>query len=426
LKITQIARRFTPRSWGGTETVVLETGRRLLAAGHETHVVTTNALDDRPSERIRGLSVQRVPYFYPYLGLDREAKEALDMKAGNMFSFALMRKLMRDPAPDVYHLHTGKRIGGIVRTVARRRGVPYVVTLHGGFADVPADERARWTEPTQGALEWGRLLGWLVGSRRVLQDAAAVICVGENEAEALRARIPGAHVIHLPNGVDTERFQKGDGDAFRERFGIPRDRRLILTLGRIDRQKNQRLAVRTLERVLAGDPDAHLLMVGHVTDPEYRAQVEEDVRRLGLESRVTLIPGLQAESEELSGAFHASDVFLLPSVHEPFGVVVVEAWAAGLPVVASRVGGIPGFAEHGRDVLFFESGSADEAAAALLELLSDRARADELAARGRAKALNRYSWDRITDDLVDIYRDVTLSAGAGTSSPPGRTLGEAA
>lgn len=416
MNVTQVSRRFTRRSWGGTETVVLETSRRLLAAGHETRLVCPNALDSRASETVEGLSVERVPYFYPYFGLSSEDRDALDRKGGNMFSASLFWRLMRQPAPDVYHLHTGKRIGGIVRTVARLRRVPYVVSIHGGVADVPADERATWTEPTQGAFEWGKALGWLVGSRRVLEDAAAVICVGRREAELLREALPRTRVLHLPNGVDVERFGHGSRSAFRERFGIPERARLIASVGRIDPQKNQLGAVEVLDSVRHAHPDAHLLLVGHVTDPAYRARVEERVREKGLESRVTLIPGLDARSDELVGAYRAADLFLLPSLHEPFGIAIVEAWAAGIPVVASRVGGIPGFVEHGTDALLYAPDRLDEAARLVGRVLSDASLATRIAEAGAAEAVLQFGWDRITRELLSVYRSVIAARGTGRSS----------
>jgi glycosyltransferase involved in cell wall biosynthesis len=406
MKITQVARRFTEKAWGGTETVILETSRRLLADGHETQVLCPAALDSCGPDEIGGLGVERVPYFYPYLGLSPEGRRALDLKGGNMFSFALWRRLMTAPAPDLFHLHTGKRIGGIVRTVARRRGVPYVVSIHGGYSDVPDEERSAWTEPTRGTFEWGKALGWWVGSRRVLEDAAAVLCVGENEADRLREALPSGNVVHLPNGVDPQRFRSGDGDAFRRRHGIPEGRRIVLNVARIDPQKNQRFAVEAFARLKATDPDAHLVLVGHVTNPGYRSLVDEEVRKRGLGSRVTLIPGLAPSGGELLGAFHAADVFFLPSLHEPFGITLVEAWATGLPVVASRVGGIPRFVEDGRDGLLFDLGNPAAAAAHLSSVLSNPGLARRLGDVGRAKAKGRFSWDRITGDLASLYAGV--------------------
>ena len=146
MNIIHVPRRFTRDSWGGTETVVLETSKHQRRAGHDVRIVTTQALCGTAAEVIEGVPVSRTPHFYPYLGLSSGAREQLDRRAGNLFSFSMLRELHTAPNVDLFHLHTGKRLGGIVRTAARRRNVPYVVSLHGGVYDVPAQEAQSWTE----------------------------------------------------------------------------------------------------------------------------------------------------------------------------------------------------------------------------------------------------------------------------------------
>jgi glycosyltransferase involved in cell wall biosynthesis len=406
MNIVQVPRRFVRSDWGGTETVILETSRRLLGMGHHTEIVCPNALADRDVEVIGGVRVSRVPYFYPYWGLRDGVRRQLDQKGGNLFSFALMRALKRYPALDLIHLHTAKRTGGIGRHVALKRRIPYVVSLHGGVYDVPAEEAHAWEAPTDGAFEWGKALGWWVGSRRVLDDAAAILCVGEQECLQTQRRFPQKRVLHLPNGVDAERFARGDGPGFRRRRGIPPQARVALTVGRIDPQKNQLFAVRALPELLAQDPDAHLLLVGHVTNDAYDHQLARAVREEGLERHVTIVRGLDAASQELVDAYHAADLFLLPSVHEPFGIVILEAWAAGLPVIASRVGGVPSFVSEGRDGVLFRVNDAGEFLRAFRGLAGNGERMRVLAEAGREKARGQYGWDRITGRLADIYEEV--------------------
>ncbi|RMG46940.1 MAG: glycosyltransferase family 1 protein, partial [Acidobacteria bacterium] len=124
MNIVHIPRRFTRQDWGGTETVVLETCKRLLRMGHRTEILCPNALAQNDYELIDGVPVRRVSYFYPYWRLRPEAKRQLDKKGGNLFSFALMKALWKYPHLDLIHLHTMKRLGGIGRYVARRRGIP--------------------------------------------------------------------------------------------------------------------------------------------------------------------------------------------------------------------------------------------------------------------------------------------------------------
>ena len=331
MKIINLARRFTRDEWGGTETVLLETSRRLQREGHDVQIFTSTALDGTRQETVRGVPVRRYPYFYPFWGLSPEARGQMDRKGGNLFSFSLQRALLRESHVDVIHLHTLKRMGGIGRQVARRRGLPYVLSLHGGHYDVPAEEFADVVAPLQGTVEWGKLLGWWVGSRRVLDDAAAILCVGEEECRLTRERFPDKRVEFLPNGVDTVRFARGDGDGFRRRHGIPLEARVALTVGRIDPQKNQLGALAALRALRDRIPDLHLLLIGHVTNPHYRDRLRAEIAEHGLTRRVTLVEGLDAFGEDLVDAFHAADLFLLPSLHEPFGIVVLEAWPPDCP-----------------------------------------------------------------------------------------------
>lgn len=403
----QIPRRFVRSAWGGTETAILATTKCLQAAGHHVEILCPRALADCDRETIDGVHVTRSDYFYPYLGLSAEARKQLDRKGGNLYSFSLARELKHRPDADVLHLHTGKRLGGIVRQAARRLGVPYVISLHGGALDVPPAEAATWTEPTKGTLEWGKVLGWWVGSRKVLQDAAAILCVGKGEHQKMQQQFPGHRVVYLPNGVEADRFATGDGAAFRAVHDISPDAAVILCVGRIDPQKNQLLAVRAMGELVAGGSDACLVLVGATTNQAYHAQLTAEIDRLGLAERVRLTGQLDCDSGELADAYHAADVFLLPSAHEPFGIVILEAWAAGLPVAASRVGGVPFFVVNGEDGLLFESDDVTGCVSAVRSLLKSPARAREIALAGQVKAREEYSWQRITDRLMEVYEEVT-------------------
>lgn len=405
MKTIQVPRRFVREEWGGTETVILETSKRLNRQGHPTKIFCANTLATTDSEEMDGISIQRFPYFYPYFGLHPNARAQLDKKGGNLFSWQLLRALQNEKNIDILHLHTGKRVGGIVRYVAKERGIPYVMSLHGGIFDVPTAEAQSWIEPTKGALEWGKLLGMWVGARRVMDDCAAILCVGEQERIQTQKRYPHKNVLHLPNGVDTERFAKGDGAGFRAKHGIHQKARVILTMGRIDPQKNQRFAVSLLPELLRTVPEAHLLCIGHVTNPDYLAQIEQDTAKLGLQDHVTILKGLDSASSELVDAYHSADVFLLPSIHEPFGIVILEAWSAGLPVVASAVGGIPSFVVQGEDGLLFPSMDAHKCMTSLTIALQNHEMAQTLAENGKAKAYREYHWDAITHRLVQIYEE---------------------
>ncbi len=405
VEVIHIPRRFVPQEWGGSETSITETSLRLPNHGFTPRIMTTSALSDTPRETFQGIPVERYPYFYPYLGLSRDAKDILDRKAGNLFSFSLMRAL-RKQRPGIIHLHTGKRLGGIGRYCAIRQSIPYVVTLHGGQYAVPQGERESWTEPTRGAAEWGKVLGWMVGSRRILYDAAAVICVGKDEYEAVSSRFPGKITAYLPNGVDIDRFSSGDGASFRKRWNIPDDRFVFLTTARFDIQKNQLALVRILRRAIKKIPKVHLLFIGAVTSSSYLDSIRKEAENTGVSDRITVIPGISYSDPQLTDAYHAADSFILPSLHEPFGMVVLEAWAAGLPAAASRRGGLTSVISHGETGLLFDPEDPQDILAVMHTLSSSPELSRQYAQAGRREAEAAYSWDAVTAQLAEIYRRI--------------------
>lgn len=410
MKIIQVPRRFVADEWGGTETTILKTSQALRGMGEDVAIFTSLALSDRRDEVIQGVPVRRFRYGYPFFGLDAAARRELDKKGGNLLSLSLLWALLREPGVGLLHAHTGKRLGASVRTAARLRGIPYVITLHGGYFVVPKGEMSQMLAPIEGRLEWGKVPGMLLGSRRVLQDAAAVLCVGGDELAAARERLPGQRVELMPNGVDCAAFASGDAGAFRDAFAIPPGRRIVLCVSRIDYQKNQIGLVDALATLAPAQPDLHLVLIGPVTVAGYAERLRARIDEHGLGGRVTLIPGLRSDDPRLIGAFHAAEVFCLPSLHEPFGIVILEAWAAGLPVVASRIGGIPTFTEDGTDCLLAAPGDADALAVQLGRVLADRELAARLGAAGQAKARRDYDWTVISRRLLDLYRELAGTA----------------
>jgi glycosyltransferase involved in cell wall biosynthesis len=406
MKTIQVPRRFVASEWGGTETVILQISRALIELGHDTQIFTSLALSDQRREDMQGVPIRRYPYSYPFLGLSEKDIHQMDRKGGNLLSLSLLWGLIREPGVELLHAHSGKRLGGIVRTAAKLRRIPYVITLHGGVFDVPKKEMEQMLEPIRNTFEWGKPFGALLGSRRVLQDAAAVICVGENEAIAARKALPDQRIEFIPNGVDSRAFVHGDADAFRDRYGIPTDRRLVLCLSRIDFQKNQIGLVEAMPALLEKHPDTHLVLVGPITVASYHERLMAKVAELGLENRFTLIPGLKPDDPMLKGAYQAADVFCLPSLHEPFGIVILEAWAAGLPVVAAEVGGIPSFTEDGADVLYVDPEQPASIAGGILRVMDEPELAARLTAQGLHKAREEYDWSKIAERLLEIYRDV--------------------
>ena len=242
------------------------------------------------------------------------------------------------------------------------------------------------------------------GSRveRALRKAAArlvaaFVAVSEVTAEQAREQrdcpLDRLHVI--PNGIRLERFRPDPEAraAVRAELGIPDDAWVVGTVGRLDEFKNQSLLVRALAPRLS--PLRRLVLVG---DGPTRDAVAAEVAATPSAAFITLA-GRRMDVDRVLPAF---DVFALSSKSEGLPLVVPEAMAAGLPIVTTAVGGLPGVVDDGVTGRLVPVDAA-ALGAALDELAADPVRARAMGARARATALERYAAARMLDDYMALY-----------------------
>ena len=388
MKIAHVLRRISFNDWGGTEQVVWNIAKAQAKAGHDVRLFATSALAGEGLETVDGLEVRRFKPIYPWWPMSSRLVAELDLKGGNPFVPGLGRAI-REWRPDVVHCHAMARIAELCIRTAAKTGAKSVVSLHGGGANVPAAEATSLKAPTRGLFPWGKLVDYAMGwIRRVPEDFGGIVCVGADEYERYKARHD--HVMFLPNGVDTSLFSRCAPRASGER---------IVCVARIDRQKNQMMLVEALAR----HPSATVRLVGPVTQPDYKEELLRRARELGVDGRLSFAGALRPGSDELVNEYANADMFVLPSRHEPFGIVVLEAWAAGLPVVASDIGGLGRLcAEHPDAAVVFAPGD-DSALDAALAAAS--AKAEAMSRAGR-EAASQYEWSRLSAMLVDFYAQI--------------------
>ena len=436
MRIAHVLRRLSFDDWGGTEQVVWNIAKAQKAAGHEVRLFATTALwgglaaknaenanlwlgNKQYAETIDGIEIVRFKPIYPWWPMPKALMDELDRKGGNPFVPGLGHALC-EWKPDVIHCHAMARIAELclrvgVQSSSWRKEQFHSPTQfsnsnsHGGGANVPDEEAKSLKAPTRGRLPWGKAIDILMGwTRRVPEDFDGIVCVGEDEAEKYRGR--HKHVMYLPNGVDTRLFNDRETlDGRRDTAtrlasgGSPQETSLrVLCVARIDRQKNQMMLVEWLAR----NPGATVRLVGPVTQPDYRAELEARAAQLGVSERVSFAGALKPASAELLREYANADVFVLPSRHEPFGIVVLEAWAAGLPVVASDVGGLGKLcAAHPDAAITFAPGVIDALDDALRRVGGDAALRERLSSAGRAAAAE-YDWRILAARLVDFYAEI--------------------
>ncbi len=434
MRIAHVLRRISFDDWGGTEQVVWNIAKAQKAAGHAVRIFATTALwkgldDDRRDGRDRrdgslevvdGIEIVRFKPIYPWWPMPKRLVAELDRKGGNPFVPGL-GKAIRDWKPDVIHCHAMARIAELCLRTAQKLttsnsqlSTKTVVSLHGGGANVPGEEAKSLKAPTRGRLPWGKMVDYAMGwTRRVPEDFGGIVCVGEDEYEKYKAR--HQHVLYLPNGVDCRLFEgmsresreargtRGPGLAPLETLAplMPKTSLSLLCVARIDRQKNQMMLVEWLGR----HPDGTVRLVGPVTQPDYRAELEARAAELGVADRLSFAGALKPASRELLDEFAKADVFVLPSRHEPFGIVVLEAWASGLPVAASDIGGLGKLcAAHPEAAVTFPPGDASGLDRALAELERRiwSGESGKMAESARFAAL-KYDWHALSAALVDFY-----------------------
>lgn len=404
LKSIQVLRRFSFDEWGGTESVVWNSSQSLAKLGFPTEIACTSALDQIGQETRQGLKISRFNYFYPHFPLNSQNRLKLDKKGGNPYAPDLFNFLKNCPDVDIFHCHTMQRLANTVRRVSHQLNKPYVVSFHGGCYKVPQSEIDEMMKPLKHTVNYGKFLDLILGNKHFLDDASGLICVGYDEFEATKKHYPDKPVIYLPNGVFPGKFSPSTVD-FRAQYNIPADRQLILCVSRIDRQKNQKILLELLAQIRP-QYTPHLVLIGPPTSATYLEEIETFAQSHELTDQLTLIPGLQADSPELIAAYNSADLFILPSIHEPFGIVALEAWAAKCPVIASRVGGLGHLIKNQENGLLFESEDLSGLKAAYQAVTEDRDLARRLAENGHHEANERYSWEKVAQMLADFYEEV--------------------
>lgn len=400
--IVQIARRFSYEEWGGTESVIQHTSEEFVRRGYAVKLLTSDLLARPGTECRNGVGIRRFRGFYPRFGLSKAAKKQLSLRGGDYFCPGIFFTVLFTRNLHAVHLHTGGFIGALGRLAARLRRRPCVMSIHGGRLDLPPEQMAQLLAPLKGSLNWGRVLEFLLRSRRLDSDVDTLICLAESERERLQAKYPGTRVVTLPNGVDVRRFSSGDGEEFRRSHGLG-DAPVLLAVGGFYEQKNQLTLLEAFAMLKSrGFADARLVMIGVVYDREYFDRLAEFAKSRLPEGDVLFLCNLDYRSPELAGAYRAADCFVHPSRYETFGIVILEAFAASCPVVCGCVGGIRDYGEDGRNLLFADIGSAGSIAAAAARILGDPELARRLAESGGETAAS-YSWETIAGTLLEYY-----------------------
>ena len=408
LEVAYLLRKYNPREWGGTETAV-----KLLLDGIRTYGVTPTIFSPRIANfpatdplTDAGYRVKQFGAVAPVLGISPQQREKLIANGGNLLSFNLPWQLWRTPGLSLIHTQTLGRLAGTARRVAALRGIPFVVTIHGGVLDLSEEVKQQLIEPLRGGFEWGKLFGLLVRARRVLEDADAVVTCNETEAALMREKYPAQRVVMQPHGVSLGAYGEDHKSVAEEAFPRIRGKRVLLCLGRIDPVKNQRWLVAESAAILRRHPDTLLVLAGSITDQAYGESLRQDIEMAGLRDSVLLTGGLPPGDPRLLGLLQKAEALVSPSLSETFGLVFLEAWAANTTVIASRTSGASSLIEDGRNGRLFDLADPGGLHAAVEEALQNPAARTAYARAGREMVAAKYDLRVLAGRMRELYDEL--------------------
>ena len=351
----------TAKTWRGGQNQVLHLVNGLAEMGHAAVLVAHDAgeLKRRAQEGLRFVG------FTPRSEFDVHAAWQL-------------AKVFRDVQPDVIHAHDPMGISLTAMALQMRNGLasaPLVVAARRVDFHLKRHAFSRWKHSRVDVfIAASRMIASILVDDGIPQDRIDVVHDGVNIALVDKQPVVDAHAA----------------------FWLPRGAPLVGNVAALAAHKGQKHLVAAAKAIVRSVPDARVLIVG---EGELREPLERQIKELGLERHVFLT-GFRPDAIGLIKSF---DVFVLCSITEGLGSAMLEAMAAGKPVVATRAGGIPEAIVDGETGLLVPPGDPESLARAITSLLNDPERRERLAAAGRQRVAREFSVERMVQRTLGVY-----------------------
>jgi glycosyltransferase involved in cell wall biosynthesis len=388
LSVMMLTWEFPPRIIGGISPHVYNLSRRLARNGVKVYVVTCDFPGAPQHETIDGVEVYRIDSYqnpapdfatWVYLMNVNMQKEAA----------ALARSI--GGKIDIFHAHDWLvATAGIgLKHVFRK---PFFATMH--------------------STEIGRRNGIHTDYERMIHETEAwltyeawkVICCSDYMISHVRWAfgLPPDKLVVVPNGVNFEAYARKENEnlsQFRNRFALPQEK-IVLFVGRLVYEKGAHVLVSAVPKVLERI-DAKFVIVGN---GYMKDRLSDLVQGMGIAHKVMFTGFL--DDETLRKLQKCADVSVVPSLFEPFGIVALEAMAAGSPVVVSDTGGLSEIVNHDVDGVKMYTGNPDSLSWGITRVLTDEGFANGLRANAHRKVQEKYNWDTIARQTKNVYETV--------------------
>lgn len=383
MKVAQITVRLDPvlPGWGGAPKVAIALAEALA---RKEVSISIFAINTKNEPRCDVLGKRLTVYTLP------EDKSPI-MRWWPFYAPALANALVaRVPEHDIIHIHEIWHYPCYVAyKTAKKSDKPYIVTVHGELSSWALDYKSPKKKVYAALIQ-----------RRILNEAAAIQAITEEEARDIRAFGVDAPIVVIPNGIEPADFQAIPSPEEMERL-YPElvGKKVLLFLGRIHQVKGLDILAKAFRRIVTDRNDLHLLIVGPDNDG-YRAEIE---KLLGPAIEKSTFTGMLTGMEKLA-ALNRANICTIPSYSEVRSIVALEAMACGLPIIITRQCHFPEVAEARAGIVI--EPNADQLADALNKLLDNPRLCKEMGENGRRLVMEKFTWDKVADQMIQLYEDV--------------------
>ena len=402
MKILLVLARFDRHKWDSLTDQAWNIARLLTASGDVQCVIAAgrseeeSALEVVQNVSIRRFSPQRTKWKF------WQKRRKTDPRTRDAYLPSL-EIFLRKNRFDLVHVMTPGRICDMVAEIAAERNIPCLVTCRSSefmpFDAAGAQSRYPVVPPV-----FHKMFSEYAAA---LRKVDRIFCTDNRLRRALAGVLGDRQLVYWQAGVDWEYFAKPSAVDFRKEYQLPANCMLLLSVGRLSDDKNQKILLEIISLLKRRGWNCKLLIIGAADDGEYQQQFENYICEHKLNNLVKVIPGLPPGDERFKAAFQASSLVLLPARYEVSAAAVLEAWAAGVPVVAAPAGSggelisdkVNGRLVPVRD--FHEWVSCCE------ELLDERNRSalEKMRSTARSEA-KKYRWSERLRELSAIYEEV--------------------
>ncbi|MBO5721963.1 MAG: glycosyltransferase family 4 protein [Lentisphaeria bacterium] len=397
MKILMVLPRFNRRKWDFLTGQAWNLAQRMTAEGWAQAVIAAGREESEPAlEVVNNVPVYR---FAPAAGSWRnffQRRSDLDRGEADLPGLEIF---LRKKEFDLVHIFAPGRLCQKVCRIAGERGIRRVIFCRSEYFRNRDEFLQRDSESDAGNAfhSYGN----------ALKSAERILCGDHNLRRMLAARLGDRQLVHWQAGVDGSFFSKTSAVNFRKFYQLPEKRKLILSVGTVCESKNYELLLDTALMLRQRANNFHLVIIGWTAQERYCNKLKRRIRELNLENTVTLIPGLPPGDECFRAAFRTASLVLLPSRYDVSAGAVLEAWAAGVPVIASPAGSGGELLEDNINGRVLKLSEIQQWVAACEEILNEKNRPQmekmRIAGLEKVRSLN---WTTRLEKLRTVYEEV--------------------